>query len=396
MRRQEATRIPNLLVAPRGPVDGHNRDMREDGEDEHRGYYKDGTYFTSDLVSRSSDDVDEGEVGADSHLAYFDSILTRFETLHTQLAQIPPPEVIRRLGKDNPTHVGKLNTEFARWWRWKMRTVDPLPVQIACMEKSTVLRLLGLLTGGTLLKKGAEVEVGVSRWVWGLLARLPERGELTSEEIGIIRELGKKAVLVGMGLREDRQWDEGIKDVEAGYEDEDEDEEEQSYNNEEDVPLDLDEDLVDAGMDDTILKSTATSQQIGPQLPESAHRRSEHERAISFEAQQAEMPISKGKDDLGHQKLLTSNSATGDEGVLHDFAAVKARILAKLNEPGADEPDQVDTDLIQDIADSHPWLRSEVSKWNTRATVDMIITVAGEIFGQRDLLEFRSIWGEIL
>jgi len=34
----------------------------------------------------------------------------------------------------------------------------------------------------------------------------------------------------------------------------------------------------------------------------------------------------------------------------------------------------------------------EEMRRNTRATVDMIITVVGEVYGQRDLLEFREVW----
>ena len=32
------------------------------------------------------------------------------------------------------------------------------------------------------------------------------------------------------------------------------------------------------------------------------------------------------------------------------------------------------------------------SDWNTRATIDMILTVVAECYGQRDLLEFREAW----
>jgi len=35
----------------------------------------------------------------------------------------------------------------------------------------------------------------------------------------------------------------------------------------------------------------------------------------------------------------------------------------------------------------------EVPNANTMATIDMIITIAGEFYGQRDLLEFREAWG---
>lgn len=36
----------------------------------------------------------------------------------------------------------------------------------------------------------------------------------------------------------------------------------------------------------------------------------------------------------------------------------------------------------------------EMPNANTMATIDMIITIAGEFYGQRDLLEFREAWGD--
>ena len=189
------------------------------------GWYEDGAYYSSTQPGPSSDDnnCETGEIRQDMQLAYFDSILIRYESLRAQLQQIPPVEAVQKLGKEHPTHLGRLKIELAKWWRWNMRTVDPLPAQIASMDKSTVLRLLGLLTGGSLLKRGSEVDVGVSRWAWALLGRLPDRGELTSEEIGVVRELGKKAVLVGMGLREEQAWEEGMGQVEAGFDQEEDD-----------------------------------------------------------------------------------------------------------------------------------------------------------------------------
>lgn len=328
-------------------------------------------------------------------MAYFDSILMRYETLRAQLSQIPPAEAIRKLGKDNPTHVGKLNTEVARWWRWKMRTVDPSPVQIACMGKSTVLRLLGLLTGGTLLKKGAEVEVGVSRWAWGLLARLPERGELTSEEIGVVRELGKKAVLVGMGLREDKQWEEGINEVEAGFAEDDEFAEDTSYLNEEEISLDVGDEFDDIRAGSTKLEEKAPMQQIGPQLPNDVNDSDKANEEITIEAQQYDSMNKCSDAEFRSDNQENGQSATTDE-IVDEFAAAKARILAKLNEQDDVKADQTDVDqAVPEDGDNPAQMDREASKWNSRATVDMIITVAGEIFGQRDLLEFRTVWGEV-
>ena len=41
----------------------------------------------------------------------------------------------------------------------------------------------------------------LSLWAWGLLARCRDAGELASEDIGVLRDVGKKAVSVLRGLR---------------------------------------------------------------------------------------------------------------------------------------------------------------------------------------------------
>lgn len=256
-----------------------------------------------------------------------------------------------------------------------MRTVDPLPVQIACMDKATVLRLLGLMTGGALLKNGMEVDVGISRWAWGLLARLPDRGELTSEEIGVVRELGKKAVLVGMGLREDKQWEEGITEVEAGYELDDDFGETGSYTNQEEISLDMDDDIGEIEMDLPQDSSNAQKQEIGPQLPR--------------DDGDVEPHLEKADECTS-----TKNGDSEETESQDDISLAKARILARLQGQRAADGRPIADSEGESIDETST--TSPSSKWNTRATVDMIITVAGEIFGQRDLLEFRSIWGEIL
>jgi len=376
VNRQEATSIPNLLVAPKASTNNYSRDIYEDGVGDFRGCYEDGAYYSSDAVPTNSDGPREGDVPDDPQLAYFDSILRRFEALRTQLQQTPPAEAVRTLDKDHPTRLGKLSTETARWWRWRMRTVDPLPVQIASMDKSAVLRLLGLLTGGTLLKRGMEVEMGVSRWAWGLLARLPERGELTSEEIGVVRELGKKAVLVGVGLKASEQWEAGMDEVEAGFAGNEG--EAMSYVNEEEIDLVIDgfEDN-EVGDFDISLDIPKHSQPIGPQLPAGPNG---HVLGMDVNGQKDPTELEDG--ELGREEANR----------IDEIAVAKARILRRLDETGKDDvSEDIESKVGIEAEGGAPTSRMEKSKWNTRATVDMIITVAGEFYGQRDLLEFRSM-----
>ena len=246
-----------------------------------------------------------------------------------------------------------------------MRTIDPVPAQLASMEKETVLRLLRLMAGGSLLRRGTEVDVGISRWAWGLLARLPEKGELNSEEIGVVRELGKKAVLVGMGLRDEKGWEEGMNELEASCDDDGELEGEVVINEEE---IQVDEDGED------ILPVSAL---VDPETAENgAGETVSISRILDKEIEQGEIPSSTAPEPLSPPMTRTPESS--------DLETAKARLLQGLSSE-ASEP----------TTEEAPKKKEAIFNLNTKATVDMIITIAGEVYGQRDLLEFRGMWGEV-
>ncbi|KAH6706476.1 hypothetical protein DL95DRAFT_467214 [Leptodontidium sp. 2 PMI_412] len=369
--RQEATTIPNLLVAPKTSPSSDNRDIYEDGVGDFRGWYADGAYIAHLDPAAPTEASGEEEEDEDPRLAYFDSILTRYQTLRDQLSQTPPRYVLEKLGRDHPTHVDKMNRDLTRFWIKKMRNVDPKAAQLACFDKGSVLRLLRLLTQGTLLKRGLGVEMGISRWIWSLLARLPERGELSSEEIGVVRELGKKAVLVGLGLKEKEEWAEGIREVERGF--------------------DGDEGGEGAGDGDVVNEEILLDVVDGDEAGEVAEENGYSKHALTMQ----------------EEGNFTTESLENPDESPDPLAAAKARILANLPaEPAAQSEkysvgndlgfEPVQEPIIGPIQPEKSTVPEPVfdAKTNTKATVDMILTVAGEVYGQRDLLEFRGQWGD--
>lgn len=252
-----------------------------------------------------------------------------------------------------------------------MRTVDPVPAQIAVMDKDTVLGLLKLMGGGNLLKRGAEVNLSVSRWIWSLLAKLPDRGALNSEEIGIVRDLGKKAVLVGVGIREGNKWEQGMQAVEATYEDE---EDEEAYVD----ALDTEDALANVCMEDGDDDDMAY-----PALPS------------------MEVPVN---------AVMTQQDSgfAENDSAIYELAQAKARMLGLLHSANGQLQGQLDkndtvqkpsssTDAVLESDQLHTKRQAisenpEINQYNSSATVDMILTIAGEIYGQRDLLEFRGAW----
>ena len=253
-----------------------------------------------------------------------------------------------------------------------MKTVDPLPAQIASMNKETILKLLKLLMGGTLLQSGSSVNMKVSRWAWALLGRLPVRGELSSEEIGVVRELGKKAVLVGMGLKAGNGLKEGLDEMEKAFE---------------------------AEKRDEVLVSEDAIRNLGVGTGVSGN-----EDQVGVEQE----PKARTKENkpMSHSNNNAWATTTEEEVTLdpQELEATKARLLANIapdsttaNEPAAKAlPAQSPAaeEPIPPTTETSMQTTTQTDMWNTRATLDMIITIAGEMYGQRDLLEFREVWGE--
>ncbi|EHK97588.1 hypothetical protein M7I_6640 [Glarea lozoyensis 74030] len=360
--REEASGIPNLLVAPKEDKDDGDYESHYNRGD-HGAFYGDGAYYATD--EHPAQTYEDAETSHDENLIYFDSILTRFEELQAQLLQTPPDDVINALDDDHPTEVGPLNTSLVRWWRWKMKTIEPMPAQVACMNKR-----------GNVLQRGKKIELGLSRWVWGLLAKLPDRGELNSEEIGVVRELGKKAVLVGLGLKDDASTNEGMDELNPSLEDDDEEHSPIPFVNEAETEMtdDLASDALDF-LDENDEPSLAAGEQVSIGEDLLLH-------SMSAGAAETE---SSAAGSSSQQDAETSSVATEIPKVLtaEELAAAKERMMSTLS------ASMNDNQTAQEVVTP-----TEDPQWNTKATVDMILTVAGEIYGQRDLLEFRGIWDQ--
>jgi len=318
-----------------------------------RGYYKDGAYTAAPLVSASklpSDEFSDQDLSRDPQLEYFDSILVRFDALRKTLHTTPPRLVVEALGRRYPVHMGASPAEW-KSWRWRVLNTDPKMAQLASMQRGTVLKLLRLCTKEFGNGKG-EVGVGkrLSMWIWGLLARLPERGELNSEEIGVVRELGQRGVWVSVKIKgvHDLGGLDGGDNVEDGEE--------------EIVEMEVERDDDDgAGM-------------IGPVQPHTATEDTPAAEEEGLEAMRARIIAN-----------LSSDSAAAEEPTAEIMIA--SEVLATKQVEAADEAEaEAETTNENEEESEEDLIR------NTKATIDMVITIAGEIYGQRDLLEFREIW----
>ncbi|KJZ74866.1 hypothetical protein HIM_05775 [Hirsutella minnesotensis 3608] len=396
--RQESYGIPHLLIAPtrglgpqlppelerhaRGDTaeDGHVKqepDLHQDAhavtlDDEHA-YYEDGAYIAR--PSETHHDLGELDAHDDTrqkelHEAYFASILDRYRALRRALHSRPPPGAAKRLSSARPTYLDR-NPSTVRKWATVLRTANPHPLQLAIMDKYTVLRVLDVLLGGNFLRGGHTLTERTSQWLWGLLARLPDPGELDSAETASIRDLGRRAVLLGRSLAEMAALRAELEDDALGLHEDGEIGEEVDVSgadadmSEGEVHLKTDvfEDSSHEHMvqDDLVKKESSPTAEIVSND------------SVKEETDSVEMDLS---SDSGEHHEPEAAHANDDDGQALEGA--KKALLSKLE----NRPDETDDDEAEAAR-----LRLRM---NMRATLSMILTVAGEYYGQRDLLEFRE------
>ncbi|OBT55623.1 hypothetical protein VE04_04825 [Pseudogymnoascus sp. 24MN13] len=227
--RSEAAGIPTVLVAPRPILEGdeeEDRTMYDDGVGDSRGFYSDGAY-----TAAPDPQPDTPEIPPAKHLRamYFEKILERFEHLREQLGNTPPDDIVEKLDQNHDSYMSASAPDY-RKWRWRVINTEPMNAQLARMDRATSLKLLRLLTNDKLAMGGSTIPTErLSRWIWGVLARLPDSGELNSEEIGLVRDLGKRAVWLGVVMNQPQSDTAagmpGDEDNEGGeeYEDDEED-----------------------------------------------------------------------------------------------------------------------------------------------------------------------------
>ncbi|KAM7217349.1 hypothetical protein V8F06_007292 [Rhypophila decipiens] len=365
--RHEAGGIPNLLVAPKtGPQLPPGFYARDN-----RGYYEDGAYVAAP-DTESSEEPDGPSEGLEAaseqiHEAFYASIVSHFTAIRKILHSEPPRELIDALPPDCATYVGHFGSRsktLAQWTR-RIRNTDPRPVQIAAMSPESVFKLIRVLLKSNLMTLEDGLRERTSRWIWALLARLPDRGELDHRDISWIRDLGKRAVLMmadkehAAVLREQMQDDLESSDLE--------DQEEHAIPAEEPI-LERDEgEIVEEPSHDVEHADHAQDQ---PEATSTTPEENDDENGAM------DMEIDEGEVSSDDEAAPAKQTAT-------DIELAKARLLSNLGlSTSAQETGQVEEE--DELAAQ---IRCQI---NMNATLNMILTVAGEFYGQLDLLAFRN------
>lgn len=302
------------------------------------GYFDDDAYIATSLPTPDRPVA----VEADAQEEYHRSLLLRLEVIRTTLKCTPPLHAISALPPSRPISCPPESKKARATWKRLMLTTEPSMVQLACMDMDSTLRVIGFL-GDILPRVLTHRDVNqirnVGAWVWGCLGRCRDVGQLTSEDVAELRELGKVAVANLVAIRD------GI-DVSKTYE-------------------------------------IATGHDDGDEDQES--------NAAELSATEVEMGEQSAIEDAS---FGTSSTVAGRESdaELDDLEQAKRRLRSTLmSSDGQDDRSIIGNTKVANDAEDIP----SNADTQRRAILDMIITIVGEKYGQRDLLEFRDIWDEV-
>jgi regulator of vacuolar morphogenesis len=212
------------------------------------------------------------------------------------------------------------------------------------MDAETVLEVVKLLTGTmaqTVRSRSRDKVWRFGAWVWGVLGKCRDRSELGSEEIAILRELGKRAVKLVGDLRE--KASKSNHDSQKLLDQEGEDSQ--------DLLL-PDEPVADAAAENT---------------------------------GDAELNIPIDLDGPTHDEQGAAELKEAKKRLKGYFLSAIDSSSSSTTAVTGDADDGRSSGAAQNEADVDQQIR---------IILDMILTVVGDFYGQRDLLEFRDIWDE--
>ncbi|KFA73469.1 hypothetical protein S40288_08188 [Stachybotrys chartarum IBT 40288] len=337
------------------------------------GFFEDGAYIGRSRTLDEDEESDtEEEKGVKAlHEAYYAAILGHYQHMRSVLGKVPPSTAVDRFWASSsslPTECTPLTHNI---WSRLLRDSDPSPLWLVLLDKTSVLEIIRLLVSGKFLHRGQIIPERISRWLWALLARLPDRGTLNHFEAGRVRDLGNRAALLAQSLADMAALGVDLAEGPA-----------------------LHEDGVDrAGEDERMVNGNAAESDDPKQSAAAASKPCSGgaasppfptSRASDAKANQEEEDDDDVAMDLGSDSDLEEGEVEddGNDAIL-SLEDAKARLLAQLDDqPGADADDASEVVSEEEAAK----LQAQV---NTRATITMILTVVGEFYGQRDLLEAR-------
>lgn len=341
-------------------------------DDYPQGYYADGAYTATPLPSSTTQLTQRDgkqEEDEDTQEAYYVSLCNRFAEL-TETLQSPAPSTA-----PNRTNVYNLDWRTRRVWRGKVLNTAPTMVILSQLSQESVVCGLGVLEAELTfrtLARGEGKKIGA--WAWGLLGRCREVGQMGSEEVGVLRKLAKKAIWLLRRISAGEMF--------GGENDE------PNMDDGEGIAEDVNDEEGQGGREDEAAGASDAEDSIGDFTPNI----DPVSLAVLHHDGHTPSPPSTGNSEaaIAEAKKRVLNSMGAIDQTQDEFMGAELKNGAVLEPTTSIQPDRTtETGEREDPGD-----KVDV-KASIFATLDMLVTIIGEFYGQKDLLGGRILWDEM-
>ncbi|KAL9044118.1 MAG: hypothetical protein Q9214_002721 [Letrouitia sp. 1 TL-2023] len=368
MVRSETKGLPAFLAAPVA-TELEEKNLQIDS---FHGYYSDGTYTAAPMPSVQNtilEDQEGEEEDLDPQECYYESLLARFVNLSKLLSSSPPSPVLARLSYTNGPELAPAN-----WSEWRQHILytPPTSATLSKIGQKGVISALRVLEA-SLSWKTLQKNEYIGAWAWSLLAKCQEVGMMPSEEVAVLRDLGKRARNL-------------VQELHARLKSQKHD----NKMNDGDVELDYDE---TPSLEQDSLYAAESSPEPGL-LHKEGEQNLAHGNGLTGQKADEET-LDHLANAINHLKqpearLIAINNQPNDTNTIHndDIVQQPSSPGTPTSSPSSRLEENKDT-FAESVAESTVPLTINIS-----CTLDMIITIVGEFYGQRDLLDGREVWGE--
>lgn len=344
--------------------------------------------------------------------AFSQQLLKRFYYIRTILGSIVPEDVAHLARTSLKAMKDNMGPGNKSTWPDSIDYEDPCPGKIVHM--SATMLFSGLEHCTCTLGYSNTISPRTSHWIWALLAAVGDAGTLDNRKMSKIRDLGVKAGLLGAKLRNDNiQASCGSNSQSA----------EEHHSDSPVVHCECEESVCigtlqpeTRAMASNAIVSSPYEKSGGVETDEHADR---HSAQFFQNHGMCTKPALKHIDESAAEMPMSNDSNQAQQCAKeNDFEEARARLLAQLGDrlvqaqfPAPER--QAKTQHVgltlshsqsRPARDSTPLLnalnsadrssngggRTDWSDLNTRVTIDMVVTVVAECFGQRDLLTYRG------
>ncbi|KAJ5703441.1 hypothetical protein N7493_011830 [Penicillium malachiteum] len=210
MVRSEASALPSLFSATKSKADTDTPSTQSSIVPEIKSSAFPPGFFDNEEayiapVKTKQDTVASPDTYPEAQAAYNNLLRHRFLLLRSTLKCSPPATAIAALDDAHPISLPRKVEPARKEWRRLVMGVDPQMVQLACMDMDSVLgvmQIMARMMSDVLRSEDPEKIRRIGAWAWGLLGKCREIGELSTEEVGDIRDIGKRAVKILQKIRE--------------------------------------------------------------------------------------------------------------------------------------------------------------------------------------------------